>query len=315
MQISGLALDASAEAGKGGGDAGRTLLLCGLALTAAGIVVALLDGRVGDASDTNRLRRVATVSAPLVLLALVGGTATAASSGRSTSTEHAAEHAADADDATPTTAHTHAQMTGGGEHTHEDVPVTGVGAQVVDAETRAQLAAELVVARDATAGLTTVADALAAGFVPAGSFTDGAGAHFMNSAYMVGEFDAARPNALIADGDSPDSRIVGAMYTSIGTAAPPEGFAGPYDEWHQHQNVCFIQRGDVIEVPFPADRDITQQMCDDVAGEFMETTVWMVHAWVVPGWESPQGVFSHDHAQLQCRPGSEVDERGFCPGT
>jgi hypothetical protein len=26
---------------------------------------------------------------------------------------------------------------------------------------------------------------------------------------------------------------------------------------------------------------------------------WMVHAWVVPGWDSPQGVFSAEHQGLR----------------
>ena len=47
-----------------------------------------------------------------------------------------------------------------------------------------------------------------------------------------------------------------------------------------------------------ADQNVTPQECADVHGTFMKKTVWMVHAWVVPGWESPQGVFSHDNLHV-----------------
>ncbi len=68
-----------------------------------------------------------------------------------------------------------------------------------------------------------------------------------------------------------------------------------------------------IAVPFAADQNVTPQECSDVHGLFMKKTVWMVHAWVVPGWESPQGVFSHDNLHVYC-PGNTdlVDAIGFC---
>ena len=69
-------------------------------------------------------------------------------------------------------------------------------------------------------------------------------------------------------------------------------------------------------MPFPADQDVTREMCEGVNGTFMESTVWMVHAWVVPSWESPNGVFSHDNPNLVCADGTtETDAAGFCQGT
>jgi hypothetical protein len=47
----------------------------------------------------------------------------------------------------------------------------------------------------------------------------------------------------------------------------------------------------------------------------MKRTIWMVHAWVVPGWESPSGVFSHDNNDLVCADGStNTNKAGFCQG-
>jgi hypothetical protein len=38
-------------------------------------------------------------------------------------------------------------------------------------------------------------------------------------------------------------------------------------------------------------------------------------AWVVPGWESPQGVFSHANPNVRCADGTmKTDSVGFCIG-
>jgi hypothetical protein len=40
------------------------------------------------------------------------------------------------------------------------------------------------------------------------------------------------------------------------------------------------------------------------------------HAWVVPGWESPLGVFSHDNPDVLCADGTtKANAVGFCQGT
>ena len=69
-------------------------------------------------------------------------------------------------------------------------------------------------------------------------------------------------------------------------------------------------------MPFPADADVTLKMCDAAGGSLMKVTGYMVHAWVVPSWESPQGVFSHDNPNLRCADGTyDTDKAGFCQGT
>jgi hypothetical protein len=71
-----------------------------------------------------------------------------------------------------------------------------------------------------------------------------------------------------------------------------------------------------IKVPFAADSSVTKAQCDGVKGTFMRRTTWMVHAWVVPGWENPDGVFAHNHTMLRCADGTtKTDAVGFCPGT
>ena len=224
-----------------------------------------------------------------------------------------------------------------GGHTHANAPAQGnIGVRNVDqaAElqpdkpldpaTRAALATQLTAAREAALRYPTLADARAAGMFPAGEFTPGAGAHYLTAGGAAssflgkGQFDAASPATWIYDGMSPSSRVVGLMWIS-GAKDAPEGFAGPNDHWHRHFNTC-IRSGKNgiagIEVPFAADQDVTREMCEGVGGTFMDTTVWMVHAWVVPSWDSPHGVFSHDNPNLLCADGTaKTDERGFCQGT
>jgi hypothetical protein len=52
---------------------------------------------------------------------------------------------------------------------------------------------------------------------------------------------------------------------------------------------------------------------DAVHGFFMAKSIWMVHAWVVPGWESPKGVFLHNNNNVHCTDGTNgVNRVDFC---
>jgi len=199
--------------------------------------------------------------------------------------------------------------------------VSGVKAQDVAAEsepdvpldpaTRALLASQLTSARETAMRYPTVADALAGGYRLIGGFGPGAGAHYLGGFGGSGTFDPSRPQSLIYDGTSPTSGIVGLMYTG-GAATAPEGFAGPNDHWHRHSGVC-LKGADVL---FPVDANVTAEQCSAAGGRYMATTTWMVHAWVVPSWESPAGVFSHENPNLRCADGTyNTDAVGRCQGT
>ena len=184
----------------------------------------------------------------------------------------------------------------------------------LDAETRATLAEQLTAARAAALRYPTVADAEQAGYARRGGFVPGAGAHYQKGGGS-GAFDAAAPQFLIFDGISPTSRVVGLMYMSF-SGVLPEGFAGPNDHWHRHTNVCIKYVNGALDIPLPADRDSTATQCSRVGGQLISVTSWMVHAWVVPGWESPAGVFSHANPNLLCADGTDkVDATGSCQGT
>ena len=185
----------------------------------------------------------------------------------------------------------------------------------LDAATRSELAGQLVAARETALRFPTVADAEQAGYhLVGGGFGPGAGAHYISfGGAFGGAFDAANPPTLIYSGVDPTSQIVGLMYLGDGAnSAAPEGFAGPNDHWHRHSGVC-LKGTDVI---FPPDSSVTETQCTTAGGSFLEITTWMVHAWVVPGWDSPAGVFSHENPNLRCADGTfDTDELGRCEGT
>ena len=190
----------------------------------------------------------------------------------------------------------------------------------LDPATRQQLSTELMAARDVALAYPTVADAEAAGYYLAGEFVPGAGAHLVSGASgLSGEGAVAvdKPMALIYDGISPTSQIVGLMYYALGGEEGPEGFAGPNDHWHRHRGICIKGgEGGTLDIPLPVDTDATEKECSAVGGRLIEETAWMLHVWVVPTWESPAGVFSHDNPNLHCADGTDnTDKIGFCEGT
>jgi hypothetical protein len=216
-------------------------------------------------------------------------------------------------------AHSHGATTLNGDAVKgvkaQDIAAESQPDQTLDVATRATLRAQLMQARDVALRYPTVAAATAAGYRLAGGFAPGSGAHYIGGPLtMPGPFHADQPQTLIYEGSNPTSEITGLMYYGMGETAP-EGFAGPNDHWHRHSNVCIKGGGAGLDIPFPADAEVTPAMCAGVGGTLMKITGWMVHAWVVPTWESPLGVFSHDNPNVRCGDGTyKTDKQGFCAG-
>jgi hypothetical protein len=250
------------------------------------------------------------------LIAVFGALAVTTAAIASPSARDHADHAAAGGTAT----------TGGavelnGQHLHgvkaQDVAAETQPDQAVDPATRGVLAQQLVEARAVAMRYPTTSDATAAGYRLAGGFAPGSGAHYISYSGLTGPgpFDPGRPLALIYSGTSPTSPVIGLMYYALGST-PPEGFAGPNDHWHRHSNVCIKYGQGGLQVPLPVDADVTAAQCAGVHGYLMRVTGWMVHAWVVPSWESPLGVFSHDNPDVRCADGTyRTDRAGFCQGT
>jgi hypothetical protein len=166
---------------------------------------------------------------------------------------------------------------------------------MVDTAQCDRLAAELATAREVTERFPTVADATEAGYFRVTGYVPGIAAHYMKFDIVDSEFHLEEPEMLLFDGTDPDSRIVGLSYyvRQDGTAEPTQGFVGDNDHYHRHFGLC-IGAGGVI-----GDSTTTEEECAARGGrKGSGMDGWMSHAWVVPGCESPWGVFSGENPLL-----------------
>jgi hypothetical protein len=186
--------------------------------------------------------------------------------------------------AEPGTASGHGH-TGVSEHHH-----------IADRAVRAQLGAELTIARAAALSFPTAADAQAAGYTRATPYVPRIGAHWLKAGALGNGFDPGEPEMLLYDGNGLDAKIVGLSYLGLtNPQTPPEGFTGPNDPWHQHIGLCIGRGARVL-----GDVDTTEAECQERGGRKQDLDdLWMSHAWVVPGWESPWGTFSAEHPDLR----------------
>lgn len=171
------------------------------------------------------------------------------------------------------------------------------------ADERTLLEQQQTAARAAAARYPTVADAEAAGFRMSVAYVPCIGAHYTNPLFAI-SFDPAHPSELLFDGTTPDSRIVGLSYLVWSRGGAPEGFAGPNDVWHQHNDnggLC-QRRGVVIGA-----ESMSSDECTALGGRKIALNdVWMLHDWVVPGWECSWGVFAGECPELGGRTGASA---------
>jgi hypothetical protein len=186
------------------------------------------------------------------------------------------------------------------------------GVEPLTTDEMTELAQQLSATTDLMVKYPTLGDAAAAGYRRAGPFSPGLGIHYGPPSYhmdpdglMNTPEDLASP-MLIFDGTEDDAPLAGFMFNALGTEGVPEGFAGPNDHWHYHEKVCIVvnpQGG--IDTPFGADLEgVTENMCTEVGGSFIENTGYMVHVWNVPGYESPDGMFTELNPTIKCEDGT-----------
>ena len=192
-------------------------------------------------------------------------------------------------------------------HHHEIV------AEELDAATQADLDEQLAVTREVAAANPTVAAAEANGYRRIGPYFPGIGAHYgktggdeTNRAGVMDRTALLHPLAIIYDGTAPTSRVAGFMYLSL-SETEPEGFAGPNDVWHYHEQLCLKYRPDgEIDVPFGLDKASTDAQCEAAGGGILPVSPWMVHVWSAPGWDDDPdvGTFGEVHTDLTCSDGT-----------
>jgi hypothetical protein len=72
-----------------------------------------------------------------------------------------------------------------------------------------------------------------------------------------------------------------------GEAEPTQGFTGPNDHYHRHIGLCVNASGVI------GDSTTTEEECAAMGGRKAQGgNGWMNHVWIVPGCESPWGMFS-----------------------
>jgi hypothetical protein len=167
--------------------------------------------------------------------------------------------------------------------------------QVVSESDRLLLIEQQRQAREVAVRFPTVADAEAAGYKMSTVFVPCIGAHYTNTR-LAARFDPAKPSELLFDGTNPDSKIVGLSFLVWHPNGAPEGFAGPNDVWHQHNfNGGLCLKGGVVV----GAEALTEDECAARGGAKMGLEdIWMVHDWIVPGWECSWGVFAGECPEL-----------------
>jgi len=173
----------------------------------------------------------------------------------------------------------------------------------LDEPTRVALAQQQIQARGVASAFPTVAAAEAAGYRMSTPYVPCIGAHYTNFRRVLA-FDPAAPSELLFDGTAPTSRLVGLSYLVYHPGGAPEGFAGPNDRWHQHNaNGGLCIAGTVVI----GSESSTPVGCAALGGRKTELVdVWMLHDWVVPGWECSWGTFAPDCPELGGRVGGSA---------
>lgn len=176
-----------------------------------------------------------------------------------------------------------------------------------------KLAEELALARSVTEKYNTVAKAEAGGWVKVTGYVPGIAAHYMNFGAVDSTFDIETPEMILFDGTDPDSSVVGLSYYIIhdGEAEPTQGFTGPNDHFHRHVGLC------IVNGVVAGDSQTTAEECAARGGSKAGgDRQWMNHVWVVPGCESPWGVFSAATPVLDGKLGGESgSDGGGCAGS
>ena len=166
----------------------------------------------------------------------------------------------------------------------------------IDEATRMTLEAQQAQARAVAVKYPTVASAVAAGYAQSTVYVPCIGAHYTNVG-LAGAFNPAAPSELLYDGTNPASHIVGLSYLVYHPGGAPAGFAGPNDHWHQHTfngGLCMGAGGLIIGAETESKAD-----CEKAGGHKIALTdIWMLHDWIVPGWECSWGVFASECPEL-----------------
>lgn len=158
-------------------------------------------------------------------------------------------------------------------------------------------------ARKAVAGLDTPEEASAAGYVRAAANGPGVGVHWVKWSLITKPFDPAAPAMLLFDERGARPVLAGFSYW-LHSEREPEGFVGPDDHWHQHTGLCVVNGW--------VDREESAGPTACAGHWFGGADLWMLHAWVVPGWTNRWGPFTVMNPRL-CPAAVGTPDVARCP--
>jgi len=184
-------------------------------------------------------------------------------------------------------------------HSHSD----SIAAVTLDSVDAPVFTSEWAAAQAAIASRDTQAEAAALGYIRATAPSGGIGTHWVLWPQIAKPFDPATPSMLLFDERRDPAVLVGYSY-ALQSPTLPEGFAGPNDHWHQHRGLC-VDKGWVVR-----EQAAGPEACNGTyiaGGDF-----WMLHAWVVPGWENRKGEFAPFNPKL-CPPNVGTPDVNRCP--
>lgn len=175
----------------------------------------------------------------------------------------------------------------------------------IDRPTLEALVAQLDGAATAVEHYKDPNTACAEGFTSDRTQTPNMGSHFSNAARITdGRFVPAEPEIIMyarTDGAAPEGQlgrcrdgvwegepleavaVAYILFTNVTDGAHPEAFAGDFDNWHVHYNLC---RGAGV------DSIASREECEAQGGHYYRMLGWMIHAWVSPDHDNDLGVFS-----------------------
>ena len=141
----------------------------------------------------------------------------------------------------------------------------------------------------------TVDAAKAAGYVNTTNDVPFMGEHYLNfDLVRKGTFDPAHPQGLLFSkvGPGGEEQLVGIWFllvpgiNGITGDVQPEGFTGDLDLWHAHVGLCLVGLSGATEGE-------TAESCAAKGGSFTLDLRWMMHVWVAPLQDNPDGVFAY----------------------
>lgn len=165
----------------------------------------------------------------------------------------------------------------------------------------ATFANQWLASQRATERFDTLDKIRALGYVRSSAPIAGIGSHWVLWPQLAKTFDPANPAMVLFDESSQPPELVGFSYW-LQSSTMPEGFAGPNDQWHQHQGLC------VVNGWVDRERAAGPDVC---AGTyFAGGDLWMLHAWPVKRYPNRHGNFATTNPML-C-PGAGVPDIARC---